>query len=279
MPAVDAALLSDARVIAAYLIFASSYVVFAIGKFPGMKIDRPGAAVIGAVLMVAFRIVGAREALASIDFNTIVLLFSMMLVAANLRVVGFFDWITERVIQRLHPHHLLPTVVFSSGLLSAFLVNDVVCLVLTPFVVRLARRLDRAPLPYVIALATASNIGSVATITGNPQNMLIGSLSGIGYVEFIARLGPVALVGLLVNWWIVHWLSPPTGDRVLVESALSAPEFQVPPLRKKPVVVLTIVLGVRGRSSLDAFTTAWTGDCSSSSSACSSSLVAPSAQG
>src|SRR6266542_3177459 len=86
---VDLPFLSDAKVLAAYLIFAGSYFVFALGKFPWMKIDRPGAAIIGAVLMVTFRIVGAREALGSIDFATIVLLFSMMLVAANLRVAGF----------------------------------------------------------------------------------------------------------------------------------------------------------------------------------------------
>ena len=82
--------------------------------------------------MVAFGIVGSRDALASIDFATIVLLFSMMLIVANLRLAGFFDWITERIIQRLHPRHLLPTVIFTSGLLSAFLVNDIVCLVMTP---------------------------------------------------------------------------------------------------------------------------------------------------
>src|SRR5713226_5739356 len=123
MPSFNPVLLSDARVLAAYIIFLGSYVVFALGKFPWMKIDRPGAAIIGGVLMVAFRVVGAPEALASIDFATIVLLFSMMLIVANLRVTGFFDWITERTIERLHPQHLLPTVIFTSGLLSAFLVN------------------------------------------------------------------------------------------------------------------------------------------------------------
>lgn len=127
--------------------------------------------------MVAFRIVGPPEALRSIDFPTIVLLFSMMLVVANLRVGGFFEHIAEWAIERLHPDHLLPTVIFTSGLLSAFLVNDIVCLVMTPFVVHMTRRLDLPPVPYVIAVATASNIGSAATITGNPQNMLIGSLS------------------------------------------------------------------------------------------------------
>src|SRR5215510_5212983 len=163
VPPINPELLSDARTIAAYAIFIGSYVVFALGKFPRMKIDRPGAAIIGGVLMVAFRIVGAPEALASIDFATIVLLFSMMLLVANLRLAGFFDWITEWLIERLHPHHLMPTVIFTTGLLSAFLVNDIVCLVMTPFVVHMTRCLRVPPIPYVVAVATASNIGSVAT--------------------------------------------------------------------------------------------------------------------
>jgi Na+/H+ antiporter NhaD/arsenite permease-like protein len=239
----DPLLLSEARILAAYLIFFGSYFVFALGKFPWMKIDRPGAAIIGAVLMVAFRIVGPQEALAAIDFATIVLLFAMMLVVANLRVAGFFEQITEWIIERLHPHHLLPTVIFTSGLLSAFLVNDIVCLVMTPFVVHMVRRLRLPPVPYVVAVATASNIGSAATITGNPQNMLIGSLSGIGYLEFFAHLGPVALVGLVLNWALIRrvYLRGPV-DEVSVSSVLAAPEFQYAPMRKKPVVVLVIVL-------------------------------------
>src|SRR5213080_2410645 len=167
MPSLSPALLSDARILAAYIVFLGSYVVFALGKFPWMKIDRPGAAIIGAVLMVAFRIVGAREALASIDFATIVLLFSMMLIVANLRLAGFFHWMTEWIIERLDPQHLLPTVIFSCGLFSAFLVHDIVCLVMTPFVLHLTRRFGVPPIPYLVAVATASNIGSTATITGN----------------------------------------------------------------------------------------------------------------
>ena len=243
MPSFNPALLSDARILAGYLIFFGSYFVFALGKFPWTKIDRPGAAIIGAVLMVAFRIVGAQEALASIDFATIVLLFSMMLIVANLRIVGFFDWITERLIERLQPHHLLPTVIFSSGLLSAFLVNDVVCLVMTPFVVHLARRLGVPVVPYVVAVATASNIGSVATITGNPQNMLIGSMSGISYIDFIAHLGPVAVAGLFLNWGLLHWIYlRGSGDYVEVREALTAPELRRGRIRMKPVVVLIMVL-------------------------------------
>jgi Na+/H+ antiporter NhaD/arsenite permease-like protein len=244
VPTVDPVLLSEARVLAAWIIFLASYLVFALGSFPWMKIDRTGAAIIGAVLMVAFGIVGAREALASIDFATVVLLFSMMLIVANIRLAGFFEWITAAVIARLHPTHLLPTVIVASGVLSAFLVNDIVCLVMTPFVVHLARRLGLPPVPYAIAVATASNIGSTATITGNPQNMLIGSLSGIGYVEFLRRLGPVSLIGLVVNWAVIHHLHlRGPADRVPVATALGALGFTQGPLRKKPVVVLSVVLG------------------------------------
>ena len=243
MPEFSPAVLSDARMVAAYLIFFGSYFVFALGKFPWMKIDRPGAAIIGAVLMVAFRIVGPREALIAIDFATVVLLFSMMLVAANLRVAGFFERIAEWIIERLHPHHLLPTVIFTSGLLSAFLVNDIVCLVLTPFVLHMARRLGLPPMPYLIAVATASNIGSAATITGNPQNMLIGSLSGISYLDFIAHLGPIAIAGLFLNWALLHRIyMRGISDRVAVAAVLSAPEFQYERMRRKPVVVLLFVL-------------------------------------
>ena len=200
MPSLTPALLSDARILAGYLIFFGSYFVFALGKFPWMKIDRPGAAIIGAVLMVAFRIVGAREALASIDFATIVLLFSMMLIVANLRIVGFFDWITEWLIERLQPHHLLPTVIFTQR--PALRVSRKRHRVPGHDAVRAAHGPApwRAAVPYVVAVATASNIGSVATITGNPQNMLIGSMSGISYLDFIAHLGPVAVAGLFLNW-------------------------------------------------------------------------------
>ncbi len=101
---------------------------------------------------------------------------------------------------------MLPGVVFTSGILSAFLVNDVVCLVMAPLVLGICKRMGLRPLAYMLALATASNIGSVATITGNPQNILIGSASGISYRDFVAHLGPVALFGLFVDWALLHWI-------------------------------------------------------------------------
>jgi Na+/H+ antiporter NhaD/arsenite permease-like protein len=236
------AVLSDARILAAYVIFFASYFVFALGKFPGMKIDRPGAAIIGAVLMVAFRIVSAQDALASIDFATIVLLFSMMLIVANLHLGGFFEWVTENIFLCLTAHELLTAVIFTSGVLSAFLVNDVVCLVMTPFVLKLTDRLDLKPLPYLLAVATASNIGSVATITGNPQNILIGSVSHISYLSFFVHLAPIAVVGLFLDWFLIHWLYfRKTKHTVAARIATLGPiEHHTP--RLKPVVVLVVVL-------------------------------------
>jgi len=238
----SSATLSDAARLAAYAIFLASYLVFALGKFPGMKIDRPGAAVIGAVLMVALRAVRPADALHFIDFGTIVLLFSMMLLVANLHLAGFFDWVTEGVVARIHPRQLLPTVIFLSGVLSAFFVNDIICLVMAPFALNAARRMALKPMPYLLAVATASNIGSVATITGNPQNMLIGSFSNIRYVDFLLHLGPVALVGLLLDW-LVLWLLCTRGETR--RSQMGIPAQTAPADHRalvKPAVVIALVL-------------------------------------
>lgn len=198
--------MTDAGIAAGFVIFIASYLVFALGKFPGTKIDRPGAAVIGAVLMVAFRIVNAGQAIRAVDFATIVLLFSMMLIVGDLRLSGAFEAVAQFAISRLGSKHLLPAVIFITGLLSAFFVNDIICLVMVPIVLTLTDRIRLQPLPYLLAIATASNIGSVATITGNPQNILIGSYSGISYRSFLAHLGPVALAGLVIDWMILGYI-------------------------------------------------------------------------
>src|SRR5215471_2133762 len=243
MPHVPSTALSDARLIAAYSIFLASYVVFAFGKFPGLKIDRTGAAIIGAVGMVAFRIVRPAETLGFIDFNTIVLLFSMMLIVGNLHLVGFFEWQAEVVLRRLQPVYLLPAVVFTCGLFSAFFVNDIVCLVMTPFVLSITRRMRLAPLPYLLAVATASNIGSVATITGNPQNMLIGSFSHISYRDFLVHLAPVAVLGLLIDWGLLHWIHMRPTTLPAEAGTIPLPALDLSRLAKPLVVVTLVVAG------------------------------------
>ena len=197
--------LADWQIIAAWTIFLASYFVFAFGRLPATRIDRTAMAVIGAVMMFVCRILSPQSAIESVDFNTLVLLFAMMLIVASLHLAGFFDWVAERVIFHLSPRQLLPGVVFTSGVLSAFLVNDVVCLFMAPLILDVSKRIGVRPLPYLLALATASNIGGAATITGNPQNMLIGTVSGVGYRHFLAHLGPVSAVGLLVDWAVIYW--------------------------------------------------------------------------
>jgi Na+/H+ antiporter NhaD/arsenite permease-like protein len=198
--------LSSWHVVVAWTIFLASYLVFAIGRLPGTRIDRPAMAVIGAVLLFVFGVLGPKSAIESIDFTTLVLLFSMMLIVASLHLSGFFEWITTQAIEHLSAGQLLPGVIFVSGVLSAFLVNDIVCLVMAPLILGLCKRMRLKPVPYLLALATASNIGSTATITGNPQNILIGSVSGIPYRTFLAHLGPIALLGLFVDWALLHFI-------------------------------------------------------------------------
>src|SRR5207245_1021184 len=136
-------------------------------------------------------------AVAAVDARTLALLFGMMIVAAYLRLSGFFGLVTTWAMRRAStPVGALAAVVVAAGTLSALFVNDVICVVMAPLVVDLTRRLGLPPVPYLIALATAANVGSVATLTGNPQNMLIGSFSAISYRAFLLREAPVALVGL-----------------------------------------------------------------------------------
>lgn len=235
--------LSEARLAAAYVIFVASYLVFALGKFPGLKIDRPGAAIIGAVGMVAFGIVRPADTLRFIDFSTIVLLFAMMLIVGTLHLVGFFEWNAGMVLKRLKPSHLLPATVFTSGLLSVFFVNDIMCLVLVPFVLSITRKLQLKPVPYLLAVATGSNIGSVASITGNPQNMLIGSFSGIGYRDFLLHLGPVAVVGLFLDWMVLHWFYMRNREHATeLNDGIPVPPLELSRLTKPAVVVTGVVI-------------------------------------
>ena len=190
----------DARVVAAAVIFVGSYLALAIGKIPGFNIDRAGVALVGASLMVACGALSLEEAYKAIDLDTMTLLLGMMIVVASLRLSGFFAVATVWVAEHARtPLVLLCAVTATSGVFSAFLVNDAICLVLAPLVLELTQRMGRRPLPYLLAVAMASNVGSVATITGNPQNIMIGSFSHIPYLRFALTLGPVAAAGLVVT--------------------------------------------------------------------------------
>ena len=168
-----------------------------------------GIALTGAALMMAVGAITPEEAYSAVNLDTLALLLGMMIVVAHLRLSGFFRLATRWALVHAHsPFILLVTTAITAGAFSAFLVNDAVCVVMTPLVIEITRPLKRNPVPYLLAVAMASNVGSVATITGNPQNMIVGAVSRIPYTTFAATLAPVAIAGLLVVigvltalWW------------------------------------------------------------------------------
>jgi Na+/H+ antiporter NhaD/arsenite permease-like protein len=206
-----------------WFLFAITYAGLAIGKVPGLRMDRAGIALVGAALMLVCGLLKFDDAVSteSVDYKTLFLLFGMMVVVGVLRLSGFFQLLTDRALQRIRsPKGLLVATILLSGALSAFLINDVVCVALTPLVLHLARRMKFDPVPHLIALATAANIGSAGTITGNPQNIYIGSHSGISYLRFAVRLLPVSALGLVLNYAVIA---------LIYRNRLTAPSSSKPP--------------------------------------------------
>jgi Na+/H+ antiporter NhaD/arsenite permease-like protein len=229
-------------------IFTLTYLALALGRVPGLRIDRAGIALVGAAAMLACGVLTMPDAARAVDYETIILLFGMMVVVAYLRLAGFFGLATDGIAVRFSgPYSLLAVTIALSGVLSAFLVNDVVCVALTPLVLHLCQRLKRPPIPYLVGLATASNIGSVATITGNPQNIIIGSLSQISYLRFAARLAPIAVIGLLINFAVVALVYRKALREILPTAPHNddAPRTRVyRPLLVKSLMVTLITVGL-----------------------------------
>ncbi len=201
--------MTDALFWLTLVLFLLTYAGLALGKVPGLRMDRAGIALVGATLMLVCEALKFDQAISpeSIDYKTLCLLFGMMVVVGFLRLSGFLQRLTSWALALVRsPRGLLAAVIALSGVLSAFLINDVVCVALTPLVLHLCRRLRYDPVPHLIALATAANIGSTGTITGNPQNIYIGSHSGIGYLRFAARLFPVAALGLVLNYFVTAFV-------------------------------------------------------------------------
>jgi Na+/H+ antiporter NhaD/arsenite permease-like protein len=185
---------------AALLVFVFSFLVIAGARLPLTRLDRPAGALLGAVGMVLCGVVEPGKAVRDgVNHDTLLLLLGMMIISAHMseaRLFRFASWFT---LTHVHsPRRLVVAIVFVSGALSAVLVNDTICLMFTPLVVQLARDTRLRPLPLLLALAFGANAGSVATPTGNPQNMIIGTLSGLSYGRFTAVLALPALVSLVL---------------------------------------------------------------------------------
>ncbi|HPU85865.1 MAG TPA: anion transporter [Candidatus Latescibacteria bacterium] len=181
------------------VIFAATYIGVAVGRVPGLQIDRTGIALMGAICMVLVGQITVREALDAVDFPTILLLYALMVVSAQFRLGGFYTWVAGRVAGLARrPVLLLAALISVSAVLSALVANDIVCLAFTPVLCIALQRAGLNPVPYLLALACATNIGSAATIIGNPQNMLIGQVGRLHFDSFLFWCAPPSIVGLLV---------------------------------------------------------------------------------
>lgn len=209
------------------------------------RLDRPSGALLGAVLMVITGVLTLEEAYRAIDFNTILLLLGMMLLIAYLKIANCFKYLSYVLITRAkNSFVLLCFVSFSSGILSALFVNDTICLMFTPLLVLALNQTKLNPIPFLIALATSSNIGSVVTLTGNPQNMLIGVFSKISYVDFTVHLIPIGMLSLAANVLIVFLLfRKDINFQKLDPIALVKPEIDARLTAKSLGVLFCIFLG------------------------------------
>jgi Na+/H+ antiporter NhaD/arsenite permease-like protein len=261
-------------VIAAIAVFLLTYLAVAAGRFPGLSLDRPAAALLGAALMVATGVLSPDEAGRAVNGETIGLLLGMMVLATYLTEAAFFRWTSWRILRAVHgPRTLLWAVALTAGAFSAVLVNDTVCLMMTPLVVRIADDAELPPLPYLFAVAFGSNAGSAATLTGNPQNMIVGTLSGIPYARFTAALALPALVSLVLVAALLHavfrndlprrrfaadHVPEPPLDRRLLAKALGATGLAVAgfvagyPLAWTALFAAALTMAVAGRAPREA---------------------------
>ncbi len=225
-------------------IVAVTYVGIAIGRWPLLRCNRATIALVGVGALVVARQVPFDELPALLDYDTLLLLFSMMVINANLKLAGFFGVAGRGLLRWARsPRILLAVEIAAVGLLSALFLNDTVCLMFTPFVLELVRALGRRPMPYLLALATAANVGSTATLTGNPQNMIVGIASGLSYLDFAVALTPVAVLGLGVVWLVLVRLYPDEFRPGRLErAALEPAPFNRPLLIKSLAVVAGLLI-------------------------------------
>lgn len=231
--------------IIALVIFILTYIGIIFTRLPKMNIDRPSAAFFGAVAMIIFGVLTFKEAVNAIDYNTIALLLGMMIIISTLQLDGFFSLIAYKTISfSKNQTRLLIIVVFITGIASAFLVNDAVVLIFTPVIIMICSKSDLNPIPYLIAEILSSNAGSAMSITGNPQNMLIGLNSGITYSSFLLHLLPVSIISMVIIVIIIRWLYPScfrkktsiTFDKNIVDFNYSSMKTSV------PVFILVIIM-------------------------------------
>ena len=245
----------ETKEILAIVIFSITYLLISGRRLKILPLNRPAAALLGTVLMVACGILTPEQAYRAVDYDTLVLLLGMMLISAYLYLAGFFDWAADWILRKAKtPRALLLYLILTSGILSALLVNDTVCLMLTPLVVTVIVR-GKLPLPpYLLALAMSANLGSVATLVGNPQNMIIGHLSHISFLHFSISLLPVAIVGLAIQYGVLAF----GFRRMLDQAVIHRPEEQVRPMNRRLLTLTLTVLALVFAGFVAGLNLSWT---------------------
>lgn len=222
-------------------IFALTYVFIAGRRLRFMPLDRPAGALTGAVLCVALGVLTPKQALAAVNGETLVLLFGLMGMGTFLTEGGLLDRIGAALVARARtPARLLGAIVWGAGVLSAVITNDAVCVLGAPLVVAWIIRHRLPRLPFLLALATAANTGSVATLVGNPQNMLCGTLGGLAYRSYLLHLAPIAGVGLALNHALIAFMF----RRELAGARLDTPRVAplTPILDPRKIFTLAVLL-------------------------------------
>ncbi len=204
------------------LIFILVYIAMGFGKLPGFKIDRTGAAVVGALAMMALGSISAQAAWQAMDYKTLGLLFGLMVISGAFAVSGFYAWTAQKVaLLSISPAKLLAVFVLVSGVLSSLLTNDVVVVAMTPLLVSITLARGLNPIPFLLAFCFAANAGSVGTMIGSPQNMIAAQALDVSFVELLKLAGVPALGSLVIVWGVVAWLY--RGRWTLPQQAASAP--------------------------------------------------------
>ncbi|WP_130470674.1 anion transporter [Candidatus Magnetaquicoccus inordinatus] len=215
----------------------------AIGRLPRLAMNRATICLAGATLLVLSGAIPYHEALQAIDLHTLTLLLAMMIINIHLRMAGFFSWVAyHTTAAQLHPRLLLALLMLVSALLSALFLNDTIVLAFTPLVLEVVLMAGLPPIPFLIGLATAANIGSVATLIGNPQNMLIGIASAIPFTPFLQALAPVALGSLLIAWLLLLLLYPKQLSQRPIALPPPAPLHMHHTLLRKSLLVTLLLL-------------------------------------
>ena len=213
-----------------------------LGEVPSLRLKRSGIALIGAVVLLASGRMSGPAAWNAVDVSTLALLLALMVISAQFRLAGFYTELTRRIGRGAQtPGTLLAAVIVAAGGLSAILANEIVCLAMAPLLIDVCARRRLDPIPFLIALACASNVGSAATLIGNPQNVLVGQTLEMSFTRYLADGGVLAALGLAVVW-IAIWL--PYRRRWVRETP--PVDVHAPPLDRwqapKGIVVLTAVI-------------------------------------